>query len=93
MDPSWVAILEVPGNLQAELLRGLLEAQGVEVRLSQEAAGRALGLGVAPLGGVHLLVPASQQQAAEAVLEAYYTGAFEAEAGDEIARLNSCDYG
>ena len=56
-EPNWVQITSVQAEVQAELLRGLLEAQEIPVLLSREGAGRALGLSVGPLGEVHILVP------------------------------------
>ena len=73
---EWVAIERVPGELQAEILRGLLEAQGVRVFLSQEGAGRAIGLSVGPLAEVEILVPAESRQLAQQVLEDYRAGLF-----------------
>lgn len=79
-DTEWVAIETVPGDLQAEILRGLLEAQGIQVYLSQEGAGRAIGLSVGPLGAVEILVPAESRQLALQVLEDYHAGLFGNEA-------------
>jgi hypothetical protein len=76
-DESWETVEEVYGELQAEILRGLLEAQGIPVYLNQEGAGRAYGLNVGPLGGVQLMVPASLLETARQVLEDYYAGKFE----------------
>jgi hypothetical protein len=45
-DQEWVIIEEIQGELQAQLLRGLLESQGIPVKLNQEGAGRAFGLTV-----------------------------------------------
>jgi len=73
---EWVAIERVNGALQAEILRGLLEAQGIQVFLSQEGAGRAIGLSVGPLGEVEIWVPAESRQLAEQVLEDYRAGLF-----------------
>lgn len=77
MEEGWVAVESVSGMLQAEILRGLLESMGVPVRLSHEAAGTALGLGVGPLAQVDLLVPASRQEEAERILEDYHAGRLE----------------
>lgn len=86
---DWVAIERVPGEFQAEILRGLLEAQGIRVFLSQEGAGRAIGLSVGPLGEVEILVPAESRQLALQVLEDYRAGLFRDEAdlheGDETS--------
>ena len=77
-EEHWEEIGEVSGDLQAEILRGLLEAQGIRVWLSQEGGGHsAYVLTVGELGTVHILVPASQSQAAQAVLQDYYSGKYE----------------
>ena len=77
MSETWEVIAEIYGELQAELLRGLLEAQGILVALNQEGAGRAYGLNVGPLGLVQILVPASSVEDARHVLADYYAGKFE----------------
>ena len=43
---NWVVLDQVSGSAVAEMLKGLLEAQGLEVLLSQEGIG---GVGVFPL--------------------------------------------
>ncbi len=78
-EKRWVVIDKVAGDLQAEILRGLLEAQGIQVLLSQEGAGRALGLSVGPLGEVEILVPVEQEQEANQVLANYQAGLYEKE--------------
>lgn len=77
-EQSWVVIETVNGELQAELLRGLFEAQGIPVTLNQEGAGRAYGIGVGALGQVQLLVPSDYAQEAYLILKRYYAGEFEA---------------
>jgi hypothetical protein len=76
----WVGVESVSGELQAEILRGLLEAQGIPVMLSQEGAGRAIGLNVGRLGEVEILVPEDWYQQALQVLADYHAGRFENEA-------------
>jgi hypothetical protein len=73
-DQDWVVVDEIAGELEAEIMRGFLEAQGIEVVLSQEGLGHNLQLGVGPLGRVQLLVPGKQAEQAKALLEAYYRG-------------------
>ena len=63
-DESWEVVTEVSGELQASLLRNLLEAQGIKVFLNQEGAGRAYGLTLGPLGEVQVMVPEHQSQEA-----------------------------
>lgn len=76
METHWEKVDETQGALQAELLRGLLEAQGISVLLSQEGAGRALGMTVGTLGIVEILVPAAEAEAAQEILKAYYAGEY-----------------
>lgn len=76
-DETWVVVTSVSGEIQAEIIKGLLEAQGISVFLNQEGAGRAYGLGVGQLGEVQLLVPHTQEQAALQVLADYEAGKFE----------------
>ena len=78
-EQQWETVESVSGDLQAELLRGLLEAQGITVLLSREGAGRALGLSVGTLGEVQILVPSDQKSQAELILQEYYAGDFIAE--------------
>jgi len=70
----WEVVEEVAGELNAELLRGLLEAQGIDVFLSQEGAGRAIGLSFSPMGLVQVLVPNDAVEEARAILAEYYSG-------------------
>lgn len=75
---SWEVIETVSGDLKAEILRGLLEAQGVPVVLSQEGAGRSVfHVTVGPLGEVEIFVPSGKSQLAREVIADFYAGAFE----------------
>jgi len=78
---EWIVIENVSGDLQAEILRGLLEAQGIPVLLSRESAGRAIGLSVGPLGEVVILVRAENLREAQRVLSDYRSGLFDEEEG------------
>ena len=78
-EQDWVVVETVTGSILAELLRGLLEAQEIEVILSQEGAGRAFGLEVGPMGEVQILVSQENSQDAQAILDDYYSGAFESQ--------------
>ena len=82
-EESWVIVAEVYGEIQAELLRGLLEAQGIPVTLNQEGAGRAYGLNVGPLGMVQIMVPSHHSSEARQVLEDYQSGKFSEDGGDQ----------
>jgi hypothetical protein len=73
----WEIIAHVSGEIQAEILRGLLEAQGIPVTLNQEGAGRAYGISMGPMGEVQLMVPSRYSQHARQVLADYEAGLFE----------------
>lgn len=81
-EERWEVVAEIAGELQAEILRGMLEAQGIKVWISQEGAGRAYGLGVGSLGKVQILVPAGELELANSLLDDYYSGELENEASD-----------
>lgn len=75
---KWEVLEKVGGSFQAEILRGLLEAQGISVVLSQEGAGRsAYAVTVGPLGEVQILVPVEELAEARKILDDYYNGEYE----------------
>jgi hypothetical protein len=77
-EENWEVVEEIGGSFQAEILRGLLEAQGISVVLSQEGAGHSAYVAtVGPLGRVQILVPAHQLSSARKILDDYYSGAYE----------------
>jgi hypothetical protein len=76
-EERWQVVVEVAGEIQAEILRGMLEAQGIKVWISQEGAGRAYGLGVGRLGRVQILVPEEHLEQSKALLDEYYSGQLE----------------
>jgi hypothetical protein len=76
-EEKWEVITEVPGDLQAEILRNLLEVEGIKVFLNQEGAGRAVGLTLGPMGQVQVMVPEHQSQEARRIVDDYYEGKFE----------------
>jgi len=73
---KWEILAEVFGELEAELLRGLLEAGGIEVFLNQEGAARAYAVNVGLLGKVQVMVPSRQIQLARQILEDYEAGKY-----------------
>jgi hypothetical protein len=76
-EDEWILVEKVQGQLQAEILKGLLEAQGIMVWINQEGAARAYAVSVGTLGMVEILVPNSAVKQARQVLEAYHRGDFE----------------
>jgi len=73
-DMRWQAVDEVPGQLQAEILRGMLEAQGIKVALSQEGIGDILAATIVPMGRVQILVAEQDFERARELLDSYYAG-------------------
>lgn len=71
---NWVLIKKVYGQVQAELLRGLLEAQGIEVLLSKEGAAKAIGLDTGAMGDTQLHVRADNEAAARELIRLYDQG-------------------
>jgi hypothetical protein len=71
-EEKWELLDEISGSIDAEIIRGLLESQGIKVILSQEGAGKAIGLTVGPLGETQVLVPKNQVGKARDILEDYY---------------------
>ncbi len=78
---NWIIIARVEGALQAEILRGLLEANEIPVVLSQEGAASAIGLGVGPLAEVDIFVPQEHHATARELLASYRRGSLSAEEG------------
>ncbi len=64
-----VSVGTADGQIEAEIIKGLLTANGVDVWLSQESAGSALGLTIGALGEVEIMVRAEQAEQARALLE------------------------
>lgn len=81
-EERWEVILEVAGEIQAEIMRGMFEAQGIKVWISQEGAGKAYGLGIGRLGRVQILVPLEDVERSQALLDEYYSGQLENETFD-----------
>ena len=76
-DEEWILIDTVQGQLQAEILKGLMEAQGIKVWINPQGAAHAYAVTIGTLGAVELLVPTNSVDQARQILEAYYRGDFE----------------
>lgn len=72
-----ISIFSAAGLLEADMLKGFLEAQGLTVFLSQESVGRTLGLSAGSLGMVDLLVPEEQVAQAQQLIDEIEAGDFE----------------
>ncbi|MBC8504978.1 MAG: DUF2007 domain-containing protein [Anaerolineales bacterium] len=74
---KWVVAAKIPGELQAELIRGLLEAHEIKVYLAVEGAARAIGITIGSLGEVDVMVPEEQLDDALEIIKSYHAGEFE----------------
>lgn len=72
-----INVYTAAGKLDAEMIKGFLQAQGLDVSLSQESVARTLGLTAGKLGEVYVLVPESQLAEAQNLLDAMQAGEFE----------------
>jgi len=77
MTEQWAVVEEVAGSFQADIIKGLLVAQGIPVIISKPGAGTAIGITVGSLGRVQLLVPANELEHAKQVVSDYYAGEYE----------------
>ncbi len=64
-----VSVGTADGQVEAEIIKGLLAANGIDVWLSQESAGSAIGLTVGPMGEVEIMVRAEHADEARALIE------------------------
>ena len=71
-----VSVYSAAGLLEADMLKAFLEAQGLQVYISQESVGRSLGLSAGSLGIVKLLVPESQVDEAKQLIDDIAEGEF-----------------
>jgi hypothetical protein len=72
-----VSIYSAAGLLEAHILKGFLEAQGLQVYINQESVGKTLGLSAGSLGMVDILVPDSQAAEASNLIDRIAAGEFE----------------
>ena len=72
-----IQVYSTEGQLEAEMVKAFLEAQGLEVVLSQESVGRTYGFTAGRLGQVKILVPESQQMEAIEIFNAMENGEYE----------------
>ena len=91
-EQQWAVVDEVAGPFQAEIVRGLLEAQGIPVLVSKPGAGVAIGVTLGSLGRVQVLVPAGDLERARELVDGYYSGVHQdqnlIDPEDETARMD-----
>jgi len=69
MASDWLTIA-TRNRMEALMIKGLLEASGLPVRLQGEALGELYGFNTGPLGAVQVQVPAEAASQARAILAA-----------------------
>ncbi len=69
MTDELVVVYTAVGQIQASIIKSMLETAGIPVMSVQEGAGAAYGLAVGTLGQVMLLVPAKYAEEARALLK------------------------
>jgi len=74
---KWETVAEVYGDLEAEIIRSLLQAEGIPVTLSKEGAGQALGLQVGKMGEVQVLVTTENAEKSRSIIDDYFAGKFD----------------
>ena len=67
-----ITLFTASGMLEAEILRSMLEAHGIPVMLSREAAMSAYSVGVGPFAEVDLRVHPAHDKEAQALLDDYF---------------------
>lgn len=71
-DETWNVVYTASGMMQAKIITGRLETEGIPTRLKYEAAGTIYAITIDGLGEVKILVPAEDLERAGAVLNRPY---------------------
>lgn len=74
---DYVEVYSANGQLEADMIRLMLEAKGLHVLTRQESAGAVYGLTIGPLGEVSILVPETEATEAAVLLQAMEDGKLE----------------
>ena len=77
--PNFVTVYKAHGKLDAESIKGFLEAQGIPAFLDSNALGQIYGLTVGDLGEVGVMVSSENEDQAKNLLQAMENGEFEDE--------------
>jgi hypothetical protein len=80
---SWEVVDEISGQMQAAIIKSLLDSHGLQVWISQEGAGQVYQMNIGTLGRVQILVPTHQADEAKRILQEYYDGELELPNDDE----------
>jgi hypothetical protein len=75
-DRKWELVTFVNDPIQAEILKGLLEAQGVTIHIVREGYQAAFGIANQPSVRIELLAPNDQAEEAKQIIADYNAGKF-----------------
>ena len=68
---KWVEIFSAVNQIEAEIIKGYLEAQGLVVHISQEGYQKAIGISGIPGAYIEIMVPNHQEKQALEFLADY----------------------
>jgi len=69
MDNDLQELIELEGLVEAQIIKSKLESYGIPALLQYESAGRIFGITMDGLGKVKIMVPASQLEEAQRILQ------------------------
>ncbi len=89
MPPNRLITVEETSIAHAQVIRGLLESQGIRVWLNQESAGTAIGIYLPSLlGSVKVIVYEHNAERARELIDAYYTGKLQNDIEEEPGEVS-----
>jgi len=68
MHEKWFVVRYPKTHAEANIIKGLLESQGIPVLIQQEAVGKVYGMTLNGLGQIKVLIPAEKKTEAEQIL-------------------------
>jgi hypothetical protein len=77
MTPGWAVVYTAAGQLQAQIIRSLLESAEIPVQTVQEGAGAVYAFTIGPMGEVDVMVPEDRLAEAQGLIAAYERGELE----------------
>jgi len=83
MNGSFVVVYSASGRLEGEMVKMLLNSEGIPAEAIQESYGITLGLTVGKLGKADILVPAEYEQQARQIIEAMENGSLTSSGEDD----------
>ena len=70
---KWVEVFSATNQIEAEIIKGYLEAQGLLVHISQGGYQKAMGISGVPGAYIEIMVPNYQEEQALEILADYST--------------------